>query len=538
MKRVFFVLLFYSAIFSCDHYSLYHDPVVATLAGTNVSRSDDVGLRFLVVQNELRPSRQRQQKKQNNLGAYIRRGPSAEQGPQDGYATEQQQFDHDFFRAVTRFNAGNTAINSLDYILTPAAYSILDDIELDSAAFTRCTGNIIQLQKHAEIVYLANEFSSFCTSSRSQAFIHTMYGFIDAARECNGDGLIKSTIKITDFCWDMLEHVSKSTGAKYVGAVGLGTIDGVLSVAHTLRHPDVTIQNVGSALYNGSAFLAGIVADIALNSTALDDYHIGQFIGVKREFPIDEIKRSADKFSTIGRALKSIAHDFKKKTGPECVRLITAFGTEFVVGGKVFAKLMNSACNLYVRAGSQLKTLAQNLKKEMTLEQVIACAEGVEVEIAAAADLFLEKAVEQSAEMAGHGEVIGVRAAQIAEEFKAWESTLGGRTSLISAGEGNVIKKFTKDIVESYWGHVFSDKHIVRNILKLGENRSDIMNKFINKIIEADLKNLLMNGDNHIETVINSLDVTIKAFIKKGEVMSINGYTGHAVRKIPNIIKL
>src|SRR6185436_2268067 len=157
--------------------------------------------------------------------------------------------------------------------LTPESYSLLNDLDLNSESFAQCTGNIIQLQKHAEIVFLANEFGSFHALPRLQTLVRTMYGFVDAARECNNDGFVNSTIQITDFCWNMLQCT-----AEYAKAIGIGGVEGVLSVVNMLCHPREIIEHIGSALCHAGSFVAGVIADSIIFPDVEDccvDYYLG-----------------------------------------------------------------------------------------------------------------------------------------------------------------------------------------------------------------------------------------------------------------------
>jgi hypothetical protein len=129
---------------------------------------------------------------------------------------------------------------------------------------------------------------------------------------------------------------------------------------------------------------------------AFERYNVGQFIGIQIDYPSQECDQLFEKSSMIGNALRTVYEEGCKKTGPERVRLITALGTEFFVSGKVYGVLARSAGSLYARAASELKTVIQNCKKEMTVEQLIACAEGVEVKIAVETDLLMEKSVEKA----------------------------------------------------------------------------------------------------------------------------------------------
>lgn len=124
---------------------------------------------------------------------------------------------------------------------------------------------------------------------------------------------------------------------------------------------------------------------------------------------------------------------------------------------------------------------------------------------------------------------------QAEQEIAAWEASLGGKTSLFEKA-GNVIKEFLSETVKAKWRHVFSDKHLAKDILKLGKDKTEIMNKFIVIIKAADAKNLLnKEGVTRIETAINSYKVTVSVFVESGKVMGIDGFVGHSARQLGTI---
>jgi hypothetical protein len=107
-----------------------------------------------------------------------------------------------------------------------------------------------------------------------------------------------------------------------------------------------------------------------------------------------------------------------------------------------------------------------------------------------------------------------------------------------SLGEGGIIKKFTTEVVKNKWEHMFSKNHLRLDIQLLGKDKSEIVNKFINIIKQADAKNLLTEGDNAIRTIINSQSIIVKVYIQAGEVINLNGYLGDSARKWFNTVTL
>jgi hypothetical protein len=85
---------------------------------------------------------------------------------------------------------------------------------------------------------------------------------------------------------------------------------------------------------------------------------------------------------------------------------------------------------------------------------------------------------------------------------------------------------------------MFSKNHLRLDIQLLGKDKSEIVNKFINIIKQADAKNLLTEGDNAIRTIINSQSIIVKVYIQAGEVINLNGYLGDSARKWFNTVTL
>jgi len=69
-------------------------------------------------------------------------------------------------------------------------------------------------------------------------------------------------------------------------------------------------------------------------------------------------------------------------------------------------------------------------------------------------------------------------------------------------------------------------------------NKRVITDKFIEIIKEADIRNLLKEGPNNIVTKINGKEITIRAFIKNDEVISLYGFMDLSNRKVNNKIYL
>ena len=83
--------------------------------------------------------------------------------------------------------------------------------------------------------------------------------------------------------------------------------------------------------------------------------------------------------------------------------------------------------------------------------------------------------------------------------------------------------------------HIFSDKHVVKGLMKLGSSQRDIFNKAFNivssKITQA------ANGSNQIHTYIKGYKVTIRFYFKDGKFGSFNIFMGWAKKIVGKLLK-
>ena len=86
--------------------------------------------------------------------------------------------------------------------------------------------------------------------------------------------------------------------------------------------------------------------------------------------------------------------------------------------------------------------------------------------------------------------------------------------------------------------HIFSPGHIKDEVLNLGKNRNNIVDKFVNIVKLADHKGLLKDGSNQIHTIIKNRKVVVRFFIREGEILMLNGFVETNVRNIGNVFKL
>ena len=105
----------------------------------------------------------------------------------------------------------------------------------------------------------------------------------------------------------------------------------------------------------------------------------------------------------------------------------------------------------------------------------------------------------------------------------------------------NIIKEFD---VEKLWEteqqkkHIFSGNHETDGILSFGANKREIFDKLIEIIKRADNSVGLKETSNDIRTLINGKPITVRVFIRNGEVKSINCFPNQSNRLIYNLIEL
>lgn len=88
--------------------------------------------------------------------------------------------------------------------------------------------------------------------------------------------------------------------------------------------------------------------------------------------------------------------------------------------------------------------------------------------------------------------------------------------------------------MEKIYEHVFSQDHIKNGIFDLGQSKAEIINKFFS-IVEA-VSDKLVEGPNEIRTTINGLEVTIRVFVRNGEIINLDGFIGYSQRVLGELI--
>lgn len=86
------------------------------------------------------------------------------------------------------------------------------------------------------------------------------------------------------------------------------------------------------------------------------------------------------------------------------------------------------------------------------------------------------------------------------------------------------------NILNKYYKHIFSGKHIQGGILRLGKTQEEILNKFIDIILKHNNAGELVEETNTIWVVINEIKTTITVRLEKGRVINMDGYIGFSER--------
>jgi hypothetical protein len=113
------------------------------------------------------------------------------------------------------------------------------------------------------------------------------------------------------------------------------------------------------------------------------------------------------------------------------------------------------------------------------------------------------------------------------------DNTVLSSIDLPKSGKGT-IQQF--DIIEKMRKHIFSEKHVIDGINKLGSSEEDIIKKIANIIVQVDQKGLLRVESTQICTTINGIPVTIRCFVENNKVLMMDAFVGHAKRHTNNTI--
>ena len=95
----------------------------------------------------------------------------------------------------------------------------------------------------------------------------------------------------------------------------------------------------------------------------------------------------------------------------------------------------------------------------------------------------------------------------------------------IEQNSGNTIKEFSSKVFKEREEHIFSKNHLENGIKDLGNDRTNILDIFVDLIIEADKQGLLQEVQlNQMETIINGQNTLIKFKIENGKMLGLDAY--------------
>ncbi len=109
----------------------------------------------------------------------------------------------------------------------------------------------------------------------------------------------------------------------------------------------------------------------------------------------------------------------------------------------------------------------------------------------------------------------------------------------IKLGSGKTIKEFTSKVFEAKKNqgvHLFSEEHLLKGLLDLGFSIEQLQDKLVKMIIEADQVGVLKESMNQFYTYIKQTKITVRVYIQRGKVLSVNLFVGHTSRLLGNII--
>ena len=223
------------------------------------------------------------------------------------------------------------------YELDPLSCGYLQAKGIKFRQYESCYGTALQQQYHQEIVELIKDlaYQELHLKNKTCFFDHSM-NFVQATEELNRKNSITSA-GIVSWIASTLCQIGKEFCLHpwdYIKAVGQGSVDSVVDVAHMMTHPGELIYGLGQMLY--------FAIETAAIAEAMADY------------PIEAKDAFDQRYELITTGLKAIKKDFLDLDGPARIRSLTKFGSDFLVT----PKLMHACGGLLSGAASKLKKAA------------------------------------------------------------------------------------------------------------------------------------------------------------------------------------
>ena len=263
--------------------------------------------------------------------------------------------------------------------------------------YESCYGTALQQQYHQEIIDLIKDLAyQELHLKNTTCFFDYSINFVQATGELNRKNSVTAA-GIVSWIANTLCQIGKEFCLHpwdYIKAVGQGAADSVVDVAYMMTHPYELIYGLGQMLY------------FALETAAIAE--------AMAEYPVEAKDAFEQRYELIATGLKAMKKDFIKLDGPDRIRALTKFGSDFLVT----PRLIHACGCLLSGAASQVKKAALeksgfDLLSEFGLEQ------GSLQEL-----IHHTKELEPAAE---HGVV-----KRVTTEFMEAERAIGGASGLAS----------------------------------------------------------------------------------------------------------
>jgi len=387
---------------------------------------------------------------------------------------------------------------------------------------------------------------------RNNAFIEQLVekniACIKNGIEQNQSGKIIEATRLADIGWAILGHIQ---------ALGKGAYQGVNNTIQAFLHPIDTVQGTARAIVQCTYYLGQATLEaIDLSILGVTDQNAAR----------KKLQTWKQNFTQL---VDTISKQWEVTPSHDVTKLVSRFTTEVLLTGKVFHAL--DGLFFFARInGAKLTAKAQKVTESVsratTPEGITTCINKAVKHTQATSktgritkrgttqlrktgkptkELVEQRLQSRRSASTGHipkqsviklrekSRVTKERAQQrrFHQPIKTYEGSLNNNNL-----KSNIIKKFKN--VEGMKLHIFSEDHIKNGVLNLGKNKDDIVNKFVNIVKLADHKDLLKTGPNQIHTIIHNHKVVIRAFIKEGVVIKINGFTGITSRNLGNVFEL
>jgi hypothetical protein len=232
--------------------------------------------------------------------------------------------------AAEQVYAGNTQEWTCQYYILSDTASCMEQWGISNLHLTTCSGNILHHELHTELIHISDRAADYCRQGiLSQPNILTPDLYTDSIKsvacyafERQQAHDAEQVARALNFCYIMLD---------YIGTATQGVLLGVGNTINAIAHPIDTIESmcVGSAYLAWGAVYLGYTAG-ELTALYLLDTH---------EFNTRWHQLCTDASPII----ESIQDTIGQMNGPERVKHIVAFATEFAITHKPTAVGMKLA---------------------------------------------------------------------------------------------------------------------------------------------------------------------------------------------------